>query len=177
MTVSLLTETGKFNISGAVVARPAGSAGQAAPGAPPVRRTQHETVGGARGNGRGARPGRGPAGLRGHAPVAPRDRPGLWGHVAGGGGCGRGRPKRIGGEAAGRIWSGPMTGAGWPDQTHGRGASMAPMGSSPIRGAALALASHHGRAHSGRVECIVGTTHVEEEEEQHWVVVVGEEEE
>ena len=69
MTVSLLTETGKFNISGAVVARPAGSAGQAAPGAPPVRRTQHETVGGARGNGRGARPGRGPAGLRGHAPV------------------------------------------------------------------------------------------------------------
>ena len=54
--------------------------------------------------------------------------------------------------------------------------SMASLGSSPIRGAALALASHHGRAHSRRVECIVGTTHVEEEE-QHWVIVAGEEEE
>ena len=49
--------------------------------------------------------------------------------------------------------------------------SMASLGSSPIRGAALALASHHGRAHSRRVECIDGATCVEEEEQQHWVIV------
>ncbi|XBI25918.1 hypothetical protein VPH35_050743 [Triticum aestivum] len=176
MTVSLLTGTGKFNISGAVVG-PAGSAGQAAPGAPPVRRAQHETVGGARGNGRGARPGGVPAGLRGHAPVGGLEHAGArrTTRVASRGrskderrGIGRasGGMSQVAEAAAGRIWSGPMTGAGRPDQTHDRGASMAPMGSSPIRGAALALASHHGRAHSRRVECIVGTKHVEEEEEE-----------
>ena len=54
--------------------------------------------------------------------------------------------------------------------------SMAALGSSPIRAAALALPSNHGHAHSRRVECIVHAMRVEEEE-HHWVIVAGEEEE
>ncbi|KAF7084965.1 hypothetical protein CFC21_088468 [Triticum aestivum] len=205
MTVSLLTGTGKFNISDFV---PALSWLDLQGVQAKLRRVHRQfdglntkllVPGGARGNGRRARLGGGPVGLRGHASVGGLEQAGArrktrvpsrgrskderrgigrtsGGRVAGGRGCGRGRPNRIGGEAAGRIRSGPATGAGRPDQTHGRGASMAPMGSSLIRGDALALASHHGRAHSRRVECIVGTTHVEEEE-QHWVIVAGEEEE
>ncbi|XBJ02397.1 hypothetical protein VPH35_021785 [Triticum aestivum] len=87
------------------------------------------------------------------------------------GGCVRGRPNRVGEEATGRIRSGPTVGAGWPDQTHDRGASMASLGSLSIKGTALALVSHNGRAHSRRVKCTIGATHVEEEEEQQWVIL------
>ena len=67
MIMSLLASTGLFNISDFVLAR--SWLGQDAPGAPPIRRAHDEVAGGARGNGRGARPGGGPAGLRGQAPI------------------------------------------------------------------------------------------------------------